>query len=400
LIIEIHGAGFDNKGAELMLRTTVSELQRRIEHFIPAIDPMYGTYQARCNLGLYQIVPPRSHVGTPGFLTRFRRQKRVAALAKAYPFRRLSQRSTDLYGMVDISRVAGFIDIAGFAYTDQWGTQPTLDMATLTEYYRKHKKPVILLPQAFGPFERPESQSAFAQVLHHADLVFARDQQSWEYAAALAPNPDKIMQAPDITLFYPKQQVHPSVPATPYVCLVPNIRILDQGKHEWGEKYITYLCCIGKELLRQGIAVKIVIHDVAGDDLNLAQTILQGIESPTVEIIHEQDVLTLRRIIEQSLLVIGSRYHSLVAAFASGVPALGIGWSHKYQMLFSDFACADLLLSPTAALDDVLEKVTKLTYVSTNRARRNEILTQLQNLQTANDKMWKQVTDLLTHHQL
>ena len=66
MIIEIHGAGFKNKGAELMLRATCDELQKRLPQSSLAIDPTYGDYELRARLGLHQILPPRTHTGTPG----------------------------------------------------------------------------------------------------------------------------------------------------------------------------------------------------------------------------------------------------------------------------------------------------------------------------------------------
>ena len=195
MIVEIHGAGFDNKGAELMLRATESELRTRLEKFVPTIDPLYGAYELRSKLGLRQIIPPRSHVGTRGFSKRFQKQRWFAALKGPGLFRRLLNVPIDLYGAVDISRVKGFVDISGFAYTDQWGTQPIIDLAALTKYFRRNNCAVILLPQALGPFERPESQSAFSEALDCADLVFARDKRSWEYATSLSSAPGVGVEA-------------------------------------------------------------------------------------------------------------------------------------------------------------------------------------------------------------
>lgn len=396
MIVEIHGAGFRNKGAELMLHTTVSELRARLENFVPAIDPLYGAYELRCGLGLRQIIPPRSHVGTPGFSKRFRRQKWFVALRGPGLFRRLLGAQIDLYGAVDLSRVRGFIDISGFAYTDQWGPQPIQDLATLTHYYRWRRRPVIMLPQAFGPFKRPECRAAFLKALSCADLVFARDKRSWEYAADLAREPEKIFQAPDITLFYPRSQVQRSLPPTPYACLVPNVRMLDQGKDQWGDKYLTYLCLIARELLNQGIQVQILVHDVTGGDLSLAEDISRELTSPDLTIVREQDPLVLKNIIGQSLLLAGSRYHSLVAAFANAVPAIGLGWAHKYEMLFQDFDCKHFAIGPDRTIKAVLENVRELADSLSNEAYRKRIASRLEEMFQINQDMWQRVADLLT----
>jgi polysaccharide pyruvyl transferase WcaK-like protein len=396
MIIEIHGAGFQNKGAELMLRTVVAELKRRLPHFVPAIDPTYGTYELRSGLALRQIVPTRSHVGTPGFSKRFLRQRLFAELRMARLLQPVVGAPLDMYGCVDLSSLQGLIDIAGFAYTDQWGPRPTQDAAALTRYYKHHKRPVILLPQAFGPFERPETRTAFAEVLENADLVFARDKQSWDYAVALASHPERVLQAPDITFFHPGGAVQQVASPAHYACLVPNIRLLEQGKNEWEHKYEAYFARIANELTNLNIRVRILVHDSAGDDLRLAQHIAGKAVSAGVDIVYEQDPLVLRRIIGEGLMLIGSRYHSLVSAFASEVPSISIGWSHKYKMLFKDFGCERFVITHECPLKTALGYVHELADPAVNAACREAIAIKLEEMRVVNEAMWKRVTNLLS----
>jgi polysaccharide pyruvyl transferase WcaK-like protein len=396
MLIEIHGAGFQNKGAELMLRTAVTELKQRLPQCLLAIDPTYGAYDLRCGLALLQIVPPRCHVGTPGFARRLRRQELFAKFRLSGLLRRVLGAPLDMYGLVDLSRVSGLIDIAGFAYTDQWGARPTQDLAALTRYYKSRGKPVILLPQAFGPFEQPATRAAFAEVLEHADLVCARDKQSWEYAAALTAHPEKILLSPDITFFSPTSLTPEVAAPGKYACVVPNVRMLDQGKREWGDKYEAHFSEITKTLISLHIPVQLVVHDTTGGDLQLAESIARQVASPEVTVVCEPDPLILKRIIGQSSLLVGSRYHSLVAAFASGVPAISIGWSHKYAMLFSDFNCERFVIAPECLLKTVLERVRELADPATNAVCRQKITLNLETLRLENETMWQRVAAVLT----
>jgi len=398
MIVEIHGAGFQNKGAELMLHTVVSELRRRLPQFVPAIDPTYGPYDLRCGLILHQIFPPRSHVGSKGFSKRFRRQKLFASLAGGKLMRRMLGVSLSSYGCVGLSSIEGLIDIAGFAYTDQWGSQPTQDLASLTTYYRVKGKPVILLPQAFGPFQRDETRSAFRKILDNATLVFARDQQSYEYILELSTEPGKIMKAPDVTLFYPDASLEERTgdEEGSHVCVIPNVRILDQGKQAWGDKYVSRLLQISKEFVRLGLYVQVVVHDASGQDLKLAQHICEEVSSPAVTLTQEEDPVALKQLIAGSLMVVGSRYHSLVAAFSRHVPAIALGWSHKYDMLFRDFGCEKYVLSPDTPIETVLRYIRELTDRDTNVSHRHQIARHLQEMYIVNQRMWALVTEALT----
>ena len=396
MIVEIHGAGFQNKGAELMLRTAVSELRQRMPEFKPAIDPSYGPYNSRCELKLLQIFPLRSHVGTPGFSKRFRRQKLFALQGAERLFRYIRGGQLSTYGCVSLSSVQGLIDIAGFAYTDQWGSQPTQDFTDLTQYYKSRRKPVILLPQAFGPFRKDETRSAFRKVIDNASLIFARDRKSYEYVVELASDPTKILQAPDITLFYPSSSNDETQVHSDYVCLVPNIRMLDQGKQQWGENYELYLTLIAREIIDRGLPVRIIVHDASGGDLRIAQSIYEKVASSRVTIVDEQDPVALKRLIGESRLVIGSRYHSLVGAFSRKVPAIGLGWAHKYEMLFQDFGCEQLLISPGTPVQTMLECVINLMKDDVNLSYRHQIGERLQRMYLVNQEMWKRVTKVLT----
>lgn len=396
MIVEIHGAGFANKGAELMLHAVVAELRERLPEIESAIDPMYGPYPLRSSLGLYQVFPPRSHVGTKGFSRRFLFQRLVASMGTG-KIQRALRIQQNLYGCINISEIDAFLDIAGFAYSDEWGSRPTRDLASLTAYYKAQGKPIIFLPQAFGPFQRDETRSAIRKVLNNASLVFARDQQSYDYLLEFSSDPNKIHRSPDMTLFYPRMSssLSQSVSEKGYACVVPNIRILDRGEKAWGDKYHCCLSVITKELLQRGLDVKVVVHDNTGEDLMLARRICEECGSGA-KLVQEEDPLVLKQLIGCSRIVIGSRYHSLVAAFSLGVPAIAIGWSHKYDMLFHDFDMDDFIFSsPAVPEETIVHRIHELIDMESSTSHRRKIDQRLQALYETNEKMWSLITEIL-----
>jgi len=395
MILEIHGAGFDNKGAELMLRAVVNRLHEETSNILLAIDPWYGSFKSRCELGLYQILPFRTHVGTPGFSLRFKRQQWLCQLGWERWFKLFTGTDPIEYGCVGLSRSQGLIDIAGFAYTDEWGEQPTIDFSLLTSYYRSKSKPVILMPQAFGPFRSNRIKMAFRQVLENATLVFARDTQSYEYALDLSSESGKISLAPDIALFYPKLDNGSSLlEKQRYVCIVPNARLLDQGMEEWGENYFAYLVNIIKEILNHELSVRIAVFDTSRSDLELAQRIYKDVDSVNVTLVQENDPLMLKRIIGNSLFLIGSRYHSLVSAFSMQVPSVALGWSHKYKMLFRDFGMEEYVISADIPFGKFVDIIQELIGQSSH-AYREQIARCLQEKQSVNQAMWTKILDTL-----
>jgi colanic acid/amylovoran biosynthesis protein len=401
MIIEIHGAGFQNKGAELMLNAAAYELRQRISPLELAIDPTYGPYNSRCGLNLHNIMPFRSHVGTPSFNKYFMRQKCFSYMGGGKLFSALGM-PISLYGGVKLSDIEGFVDVSGFAYTDEWrGGRPVRDFASLTSYYKSKDTPVILLPQSFGPFLTLSTRTAFRKIMSNSSLVFARDHQSYDYALELFEGDGKLSIAPDITLFYPGA-APANVEATAdthYACVVPNIRILDKGKTPWGERYYSCLHSIIKELLHRGLQVRVVVHDSTGEDLQISSRLCEESSSPGVSLVQEENPVALKHIISQSFLVAGSRYHSLVAALSQGVPALAIGWSHKYDMLFREFGLGNFVFSsPETPLPEVLQRVIELAEPDINTSYRSQICSHLKEIFLVNRKMWSMVGDTLSAH--
>ncbi|GAB4534196.1 MAG: hypothetical protein Tsb0014_20210 [Pleurocapsa sp.] len=398
--LEIHGAGFQNKGAELMLRTVISEFKSRLPEFVPVIDPTLGEYESRCELGARQTFPLRASVGSQGFSKRFMRQKLFESLKIEQLIRYVGGIQLSTYGCESLSRIQAMIDISGFAYTDQWGTQMTIDFATLTDYYKSRKIPVILLPQAFGPFHAEESKEAFRRIVDNASLIFARDRISYQYVMELCPNSEKVRQAPDITLFHPNFSKDITEPNSNYVGLVPNIRMLDLGKDQWGNKYESYLIEIAKKIIECGLKVKIIVHETNGQDFQIAQKVAKTINSTEISIINESNPIVLKKIIGDSLMIVGSRYHSLVSCFSKNVPAVGLGWSHKYETLFEDFGCEDFIISHDTPIKNALKLIQKLIVKDTNLQYRQIINQKLQKMSQDNRKMWEMVIKIVEQKSL
>lgn len=393
--IEIHGGYFPNKGSEMMLRAAAFELAKRIPAASFAVSPHCGPYTSRCELKFKQIFPPRTLVGGGAFSKSFFRQKVLSLLRGDIIIKHVLGAPVSIYGCMDINSIDALIDISGFAFSDQWGTKRTTDFSKLTAYYRSKNIPIILLPQALGPFEKLENRTAFRKILNNATLVFARDRMSFEYVKQLDADIDNIFQAPDITLFYPDAAGDDEARNSEYVCLVPNIRMLDQGKDLWGDKYEYILIVLIRQLLLKGIKVYIVVHETSGQDLVLAKRLFKEASSPQVSIVTEENPESLKMLISKSMFLIGSRYHTLVAAFSKKVPAIALGWSHKYEMLFEEFGCKHLVINHDTPIETIIEMVNEIVDEEKNGFYRQDISERLKKMYLTNRKMWDQVTEAL-----
>src|SRR3989338_7618870 len=134
MILEIRGAGFVNKGAELMVLSILQEVHRRNIEAKIVMEPNRH-YEKRARLGLYQKLWKQYHGIQWGY---------VGPL--------IPRVIREQYGLILDTEVDVILYASGFAYGDQWGLSNTKTLARSIQRWKRHGKKIILLPQAFGPF--------------------------------------------------------------------------------------------------------------------------------------------------------------------------------------------------------------------------------------------------------
>lgn len=364
-----------------MLRTTAQELRQRIPHVKLAAQPNCGPYTSRADLQLWQ----------------FMRASRFGFVDTAFGkmlHSPLGRRLKSL-GVVHTSDLDGMIDVSGFAYGDQWQVHRIAATTRIARDLHRRNKPVILLPQALGPFERGEIRDTFRKMLDYVTLVCPRDRVSEKYVRDLAPNPEIVFPAPDITLFSSCRPVE-TADRVRRACIVPNTKVLDKSGDLWGDRYESLLLGMSRTLLDKGFQVALIVHDSAGEDAKVASRMQADLGAEDVDLVQVADPFAIKRYIGESTLLIGSRFHSIASALSTGTPVMAIGWSHKYEMLLEDFGCSRYLVTHNTAANDVNTLLDELTNADTNNELSKTIGARLSAQSKANLAMWNKVESLLT----
>ena len=388
-MLEIHGGGFINKGAELMVRTAASELAGRLPGAKLAVYPLDAAYATTAHLGLYHILPGAGRVG------RFARPAaRLQALAPASIRAKLAGLK-ETYGLVGDAGLDGLVDVSGFAFSDVWGPDPAASFAALSAAYRRRGKPVVLLPQAFGPFTNPRIRDAFRTIVMNSTLVFARDAVSHSLAVKATEQPDRVLRAPDITLFsgLPLDYDSGLGAESTFACLVPNSRMLDQSGSRRSDWYARAMIAAGRLAQDAGFEVRIVVHSDEVGDARLAHEISGGLRVSRSAVVPAGDAFALKALIGRAACVIGSRYHSLVSALAQGVPSVAFGWAHKYGGLFADFGVPELCLDSTSSEAEIDAAVHRVLEPSSAAKLREILGLRLHDLALENEAMWGLAVD-------
>lgn len=372
MIIEVTGTFTRNKGAELMLVAIREHFAGRSSIRL-AVNQFFGTYAERAKYGLLQKMD----------LDGWGRSRAAIALMPD-EFRRS-------FGLVREDDVDVVLDASGFAFGDQHPPERTIQFAERVEAAKRAGKNVILLPQALGPFKKSATRDAFARIVDAADLVFARDDCSMEYAKNASGNPDHLRSAPDFTNLV-KPDLTTDSDTSDRATIVPNQRMIDKAEtKEDAAAYVPFIARCIRIVEEAGLNPMLLLH--GRDDRELVRSILEevGHEVPLHE---EADPVALKRFLGESHLVVGSRFHALAGALSQGVPAIGTSWSHKYEMLFEEYGCSEMLLSIQSDEKHVQDCV---------RAAAGEQRTELADrireagvqLEGETTEMWQQVDNLI-----
>lgn len=212
----------------------------------------------------------------------------------------------------------------------------------------------IFFTQDFGPINKFVNKVIATKTLLTAKAIFVRSDKSKTEVEKLWIRKSKIVGPfPDSTLtLQPEEYLSDKLNnLTPYVVVSPSVVML--VKH--GNDYLKYLIETIKSL-QSNFKVILLAHGFLGqgqkgDDF-VCEKLLKQIED--VEYIGENiDPRKFKYILSKAKWVISSRYHAVVGAVSSGVPAIAIGWNPKYESFLNLYGLKKLNVdfNPGAAVE-------------------------------------------------
>jgi len=394
LNIEIKGVQFSNKGAELMLVAILAELDKELGEYQITLSPgRHLPYQKRAQLGAWQKLSfRRGNLDLTGFFGKL--PNKLLNLLKRY-------------GIVTEKDVDVILDASGFAYGEQWGVKSLKHTAKEIARFQQHGKKYIFLPQALGPFKSNKICQLAVKIFANADLVFPRDDESYQAIAELIPQlkAAHIKQAPDFTcLVEPKpfiDKVH-NQQDKKTVCIIPNNKMVSKFHHKNAsddeQGYINFLVQSGKYYQQLGWHVVLLNHEGKEDQQichQIAKQLSNNDNESDNEIIIKEGLsaIGIKAYIGSVDAVISSRFHGCVSALTQGIPCLATSWSHKYQMLFEEYGVRQNVVDFKVSNNELEQSLTSFTQSLTEQ--RKQCLQHAACVKESTRHMWQQVFSTL-----
>jgi polysaccharide pyruvyl transferase WcaK-like protein len=361
VIVGIRGTNTRNKGAQLMLQAICSRLGDRSEL---AVLPATTDSAVRRRFGLQQTL---CHPVAP---------RVTSSLGNAVPAGIRAD-----YGLISDREIDGVLDASGFHYTDQLPTAFARSEARAGRVWARRGVPKIVMPQAFGPFEKPGTRRWTREALEQASLVFVRDRVSESYIRQLRIS-TTIMRSPDFTIGIKPPGID-AVSGQPFLALVPNTKLFTHGGLD-RRRYVDLLVGFAGAAKANGLTSVVFVHEATDHDV--ARELAGRIGAP---LFSDADPLVLKAALSQAAAAVASRFHAVVGCLSQSVPTLAFGWSHKYRELLDDFGVAERLVTaesdPHAAITDLLSD-------SAGNTRQKD---RIQELNERVELMWERTIDAL-----
>ncbi len=263
-----------------------------------------------------------------------------------------------------IARSAAVLDISGGdSFTDIYGEARLRKIAAPKEAAIRAGRPLVLLPQTYGPFSTVNGRRVAEGLVRSASLAYARDSASYERLlelAGTASNPSCLRCGVDVafalTARRPREEIADHIDAIEGECIAGvNISGLlrgSAGHDQFGlvGDYVSTMANLVTGLVDAGTRVLLIPHvhipggegesDIAAIDAVLA-LLPETVRSRVTVIPSELDAAELKWCIAQCSWFVGSRMHSTIAALSSGVPACGYAYSDKTLGVFETVGMGD-----------------------------------------------------------
>lgn len=264
-------------------------------------------------------------------------------------------------GVEAIAKADAVFDISGGdSFADLYGRKRFEAIVTPKLLTLRLGKPLVLLPQTYGPFDAPVTYAVARDIVSQAHMAWARDQRSFANLRALvgeAFQPDLHLCGVDVAFLLPA--VRPQqVPAwllhwqrdrekVPLVGVNVSGLILNQGEQaraQFGfqEPYHDLVIGLLRRFLRETDARLLLVphvlakHGHPESDPQACAAIARALDAPErVAVLDaDYDPMEMKWVIARTNFFVGTRMHAAIAGLSSGVPTSAVAYSRKTLGVF------------------------------------------------------------------
>lgn len=376
--VVIQGTNNVNKGAELMFCAICQELEKRFPNSVVYIseattESPYKSDKIEIQSRKYKSLiafSEKTHLA--GILRRIGLNVQFLHNSDYCP------KNVDLY-----------FNAGGYAIGDIWN-HSIRSNRTREVFLQKMKRQgtkIIYLPQALGPFEKPNSKEAAKIILKYADMIYARENTSFNNLFKLGIDMHNVKIAPDFTPLI--KGVYP-VELPEYkdsIVVIPNKRMLLEV-NVGIDDYVRLIKLLQPKVEKLNKEIVILNHE-GNSDLEICNKINKCL-GDSLKVVSGLSSLETKGFIASAYAVISSRFHGTASSLSSAVPCISSSWSPKYELLYSDYGLSDMIVNLKDS-NDIDIKISQILNPEQNEQMRQNLLQKVNAIKMMNKQMWNEI---------
>ena len=286
-------------------------------------------------------------------------------------------------GLEIMSSADAILDVSGGdSFSDLYGAHRYWTVAWPKRLALHRGRPLILLPQTYGPFKSNRLKSSAAEFVRRADMAWARDTDSFAALQELLGSDfDSRRHRLGVDMAFAMRGVKPDTldlpewffhrEGSPVVGVnVSGLLALDShADHRYGlrARYIPLVRELITRLVNDGASVLLVPHVIRdareGDDIAQERLLADLPKSMRARVACSPPTLgpgETKWLISQLDWFCGTRMHSAIAGLSSGVPTAAVAYSYKTRGVFETCRMRDQVVDArktdtTTAVDQLFE---------------------------------------------
>lgn len=251
-----------------------------------------------------------------------------------------------------------FLDAAGISFVDGREKFTVFNILTILPSLLLGGK-VIKVAQALGPFKNLSNRLMAKLILPHIESIIARGRRTAEFLAELKlKNVEEFSDVAFSMQCTSEDQAAAAalldnIPENKTVIGISPSQVVFKLCRKAGKDYCGELEKTVRLLSDAGHVLVIFPHSARqeslkthNNDLPLLKEFVRqlGDLQNVIVIDRELEAGVLRQLISRMDVLVASRFHAIVSAMAVGVPAVVIGWSHKYAEVLEPFALDEFVM--------------------------------------------------------
>ncbi len=219
---------------------------------------------------------------------------------------------------------------SGDSFSDLYGLGRLGVMSSIHEFARQAGTPVVMAPQTIGPFRSIAGRLLARRTLSRSSLVFARDPQSAAASRTSGRPVDATVTDLVFGIAQPTRSARRDVLLNVSGLLWHESGLVDSATYRESVRTLIRL------LLAEGRRVTLLPHVMSSTnpdtDVPTAMRLAEEFDG-RIDVVFPVDLDEARSIIGSASLVIGARMHACLNALSTGVPAIAMAYSRKFDPL-------------------------------------------------------------------